>query len=500
MRKSTQPSPSNSKESLLAKAESQAKRDRTRLIVMIVGLVGVVIAYMATTWQEKKHLQVQGAALGQEPGFTESVVVDAFDFSALEGRILDARPEDRVLLPNALTEPITDYVFGFNDAHFAALGVGLLTPEVRATLEANPGAERGRPLRVRGWLEEIKSRERLDGKTEYKGWLRDEAGALTHFIAMAAPGEVIYGDYIRLDGLFVKLYRAEDHAGGWASGPLLVGAQLVKSYPPFEPDSFDPGVLRSRLAAVSDDTATNSTGLDGSVFKAQWLLMDFAKTAAYAAIDWEKDAVELDNETMTEMLKYGSDWRFRLAADGIEDPRAAPDPQSGQRPLLQQDLIPIPIRIPVCKNMGINTMDPGENPSRLEKITMGWLGNWTWTNHAGVIKFVLPEDRPDLTDMKEAELVQGKGFFLKNHNYESKDHGTRTAPYFVLTELEVFHPVPDNLAQNIMWGVLILILFLIALFPVLLMRDRKRSEALHRDLSRRKQERRRRLAAEQPQA
>ena len=45
-----------------------------------------------------------------------------------------------------------------------------------------------------------------------------------------------------------------------------------------------------------------------------------------------------------------------------------------------------------------------------------------------------------------------------------------------------------------MWGVAGLAVFLLALFPVLLMRDKRKSEALQRDLVRRKQERRERLA------
>ena len=498
MRKSPQHDTPDSKEALLAKAEAQGRRDRTRLIIMCAGLVLVVVAYAVSTMQEKKHAVREDQVVGEEPEFSETIAVKQFDFAAVEDQILDTRPEDRVLLPTSLYEPVTRHVLNFNDAHFHALGLELATAEVRAALEANPSAHRGKALRVRGKLEEIKTRERPDGKTEYKGWLRGEDGELTHFIAMGTPDEVIYGDYMRFDGLFLKLYKAEDHDGGWAEAPLLIGSRLVRSYPRYAEDAFDPDVLKARLNAIRDDTAKRSTGLDGDVFEAQWLLMDYAKTEAYAAIDWDNAAV-LDNDNMTEILQYGDTWRYRLAADGIEDPRAERDPETGQRPLLEEDLIPIPIKIPVSKNMGTNTFDPGENPSRLDTITTGWLGNWTWTNHAGVIKFVMPAHRPDLTNRKSAELLQGKGFFVKNHNYESKDHGTRTAPYFVLTELDIFTPKEDRLAEHIMWGVLGLTLFLLVLFPYLLMRDRKKSEALQRALVERRQARRRRVAAGGPQ-
>lgn len=502
MRKTPQPKSSESRQSLLANAERQSKRDRTKLIFMIGGLVLVLVAYFVSNLQKDKHLKRQESVVEQEPVFQETVAVDTFDVASIADQILDTRPEDRVLLPSSVTKPFTDHVYGFNEAHFHALGLETLDAEQRSALDTDPAAHRGQAFRARGKLEEIKSRERADGKTEYKGWLRTEDDQVTHFIVMEMPEEVTLNGFMRFDGLFVKLYSQEDHDGGRANGPLLVGSKMVDSHPATKLEYLTDEVLLDRLARISDDTAQNSTGLNGSVFKAQWLLMDYTKTDAYKAIDWENDAVDLNNWNMTSILKHGDKWRYRLAGDGAEDPRAEGEPDIGVRPPLTEDLIPIPIRIPVCKNMGIRTIDPGENPSRLDSITTGWLGNWTWTNQAGVIKFVMPGQNSALTDFRgDAKLVQGKGFFVKNHNYESLDHGTRTAPYFVITELEAFHPVENDLAQNLMWGVLGLTLLLVGLFPYLLMRDRKKSEELQRNLVRRKQERRRRLAAEQaPQA
>jgi hypothetical protein len=477
-------------------AERQSKRDRIKLIAMFVGLVLVLGAYLVSNLQEKKHLQIQEGVLEEEAPFSEYLAVKEFDATAVADQILDSRPEDRVLLPSKVTLPFTEYVFGLNDVHYHAIGLEPLDAEHRAAIETDPALFRGQAFRARGRLEGIKSRERLDGKTEYKGWLRDESGLITHFIVMDVPEEVELNGYMRFDGLFVKLYSREDHEGTWIEGPLLVGSQMVSSYPDANPESLTAEVILDRLARVKDDTAQDSTGLDGTVYRAQWALMDFAQTEAYAAIDWEKDAVELNNETMTSILKDGDAWRYRLSDNEAEDPRAQKDLESGLRPMLDEDLIPIPIRIPVSRNMGINTIDPGENPSRLDSITTGWVGNWTWTNQAGIIKFVMPGGRPDLKDFKNsARLVQGKGFFLKNHNYESMDHGTRTAPYFVLTELETFTPVENNLVQSLMWGFMVLTLLLGGLFLFLLMRDRKKSQELQRDLVRRKQERRRRLAA-----
>jgi len=485
---------------MLDRAEREAKREKRRLIFFSVALLLLIFAYAASGLQGDKQDSRLDQAIGQsEEQFIETIVVEDFDISVVADKIRDADPADRILLPADITDPVANFVYGKKDAHFAAMGVVALEAEQRAALDSDPSAHRGEPYRVRGRLEEIKSRELDNGRTEYRGWLRDGAGLVTHFVAMGVPEEIIFGDWMRLDGLFLKLHRSEDHNGEWADGPLLVGAELVTSYPAFQADELTPKMIERELSAISDDSAKGATGLDGRVFDAQWRLINFAQTEAYAQIDWETDAVELTNETMTEILKDGASWRMRKA--GQPDPRAE-RAADGSLPALGDDLVPLPIRLPISRNMGINTFNPGENPSRIDEITEGWIGNTSWTNQAGVIYFVLPEYRPDLTDMDDARLLSGKGFFVKNHNYESMGHGTRTAPFFVLTELETYTPKPSFLAQNIMWGMVGITLLLVGLFPFLLMRDRKKSAALQQDLARRRQERRRRTGtvAEQPQA
>jgi hypothetical protein len=492
MRKVPSTNTPEGRKALLERAEREARREKRRLIFFSVMLALLVIAYVASNLQQGKQADRQAELVGtDEPEFVETVAVEPFDMTLVADQIRDDTLEERVLVKAAAIDPVADYVDGKNDAYFHALGRRDLDGDARAALAAAPGEHRGEVYRVRGRLEEIKSRDLPDGRRQYRGWLRGEDGEVTHFATMGVPDEVIYGDWMRLDGLFVQLHRVEDHDGVWAEGPLLVGASLVTSYAGFAPDEITSDALRRELDAIVDDTARSSTGLDGRVFDAQWRLLAFIRSEAYGEIDWERDAVELTNETMAAILKDGASWRYRLA--GQPDPRLAPGPD-GERPALAEDLIPVPIRLPISRNMGINTISPGENPSRIEEITEGWIGNTTWTNQAGVLYFVLPESRPDLSDMNEARLLTGKGFFLKNHNYESKDLGTRTAPFFVFSELEVYEPQPSFLAQHILWVVVGITLLLVTLFPVLLMRDRKRSLQLQQDLARRRQARRRKAA------
>jgi hypothetical protein len=495
MRNSNSGSSAEQREALLAKAEQQSKKDRNKLIVMVVGLILVAGAWAFSKAQRDN--QESNLLVGEVPEFTEIKVVKKFDMSTIADKILDNREEDRVLLPSAVYEPVTEYVYGKTDEHFHALGVTDLTPELRADVEADPSAHRGTPFRVRGQLIDVKVREPLNGKKEYRGWLSSPDGTITHFIATEKPEELIYKGTLRFEGLFVKLYRTEGHDGELVDGPLLIGSRLVNSYSPLTAEDVTPERLVEGFSKIVDDTARTSPGLNGAVFDLQWQLLEYAKTDAYKAIDWENDAVELNNATMAAMLTDGDSWRSRRAGDA--DPRGIADPDVIFPPL-ENDMIPVPIRVPVSKNMGINTIDAGENPANVDVLTEGWVGNMTWSNQAGVAYFIYPGARPDLLDRDFARLIEARGFFVKNHNYESKDKGTRTAPFFVFTELSTFTPGEDRSIEEFLLWVLVAAVGLLIAFPLILMRDRKKSAALQQDLVRRKQERRRRLAAnEQPQ-
>jgi hypothetical protein len=440
------------------------KGERNKLIVMSVLLVVVIVAFFTSQAQQSKHERAKQGSLEPEPEFVETVQVPAFTAKEeVSKEILDNRREDRVLLPSRVLDPFVDYVKGFSDVQFQAMQPAPLDAAAYDELEANPSAHRAEAYSVRGQVGDLRSQLRKDGTTEYRGWLILSDERIVHFIVSDVT---TIGHYMRVDGLFVKLYRGQNDTGEWQEGPLLVGARAIRSYP--EAKEYDAAKLAAALEGVRDDTMSDLTGLDGPAFEALWGLAVYAESPEAKAIDWSSEEVlELDNMTMVEVLKDGTPFRGK------------------------------PFRIPASKNMGTWTENPGETPSRLDQVTTGWIGNWTWSNQAGVIKFIMPEVRPDLSD---AELVTAKGFFLKVFSYEPRDGGIRQAPYFVLTEIEPFIPEKSETAQYLMWTILVITLLLLALFPVLLFRDKRKSEALQRDLVRRKQERRRRLAEEKSQS
>lgn len=442
------------------------RNERNKLIALIALFIVVVIVFFASQYKEAEYERQEDEQYAEEPEPVVNVAIDPLDLTPLKGKFSDGREDDRVLLPKGLLDPFFLYSVGFTDAHWKALGVRDLDEAALSAILSEPSTHRGEAYRVRGTLEDVKSRERLDGLTEYKGWLRLDDGRIVHFVLSDFFDAVDLGDYIRIDGLFVKLYRTEVHDGTLAEGPLLVGAKTVRSYPPC--GSYDPAVLEAKLAAVTDDTASSATGIDSAVREARWFLMNYASSTEGQAIDWEQARV-LDNLTMTEVLKNGEKFR-------------------GQ-----------PFRIPISQNMGIYTESAGENPLRLDTVTTGWIANMQWVNQAKVIRFIMPGAHPELQERKgEAKLVAGHGFFLKNHSYEPRDGGVRGAPYFVLAELESFTPPESTLTRDVLLAVAALSIFLLIVFPILLTRDRRKSEQLQRDLVRRRQERRRKLVDQSP--
>ncbi len=441
-----------------AQAGLFTKSERNRMVVMVVVLIGLVVAFVATLAQKEKHERAREADLPEERVYTESVDLPVLDRERIDGKIRDGQAGDRILIETGPSQALFEYVAHFLGPHYRALGLRDLTPAIVEEIIADPEAFRARPYRVRGWVEELYSRQLDGGEHEHSGWIRLEDRSVVHFLVHDIDAGIIRDDFVRLDGVFFKLFLDEGESG-WEEGPFLIGTRIVRSYDSVEP--FDEEGFSHCLAVVEDDSAENITGmLSGAAFDAQWMLLDYAAAQAGADTDWES-APELDNAAMVELLVDGTAHRGD------------------------------PYRIPISRSMGIWTQDPGENPARLEMVTTGWIGNFTWTNQAGLIQFVMAGEQPEL---EQSELVWGHGFFLKNFAYEPRDGGMRVAPFFVLASLEPHNAPFDPTADYIMYGLVALTVVLIGSFAAFLLWDRRRSRVLQEELVRRRRERRQRSA------
>ena len=433
--------------------------EQKKLIAMsvLVALVAAIFLFAHLQDANRDDRELDQIAEIDDSVFQEQLVVPPFDESLLSGKVLDAREGDRVLLQRETLAPLLEYTSSFHAAHFLALGMKELDAAAQAALAADPEAHRAHPYLARGWLDDLDQRVGADGADEHHGRLRLEDGSFCHFVVHAIPDSLIVDDFVRMDGLFLKLFRSEGDEA-WLEGPLLVGSQLVVSWS--QPEELDPGAISFKLAQITDDTIGGGlSGLSGEVFDAQWLLMNKLVREGDAEVDWD-NVPELNSEALVNIMTDGPVWRGA------------------------------PLRIPISRNLDLWTSAPGENPARVHKVTMGWIGSWTWGNNkSAVLHYVMPADAEHLRD---AKLITARGYFLKNFAYEMRDGNLRVAPYFVLSNIEEFVPPVDNTIKYIGFGLTGLTFAIITLIYMGLRRDKKRAAAFQEDMVRRRRARRER--------
>ena len=438
------------------------RTERNKIVGMSVAAALVVFAVLFSQLQGKGRAdreldQIPG---DEEEAFVEQIVVPVFDESVISGKVLDARDGDRVLLQRKTLDPLLEYTNGFRSAHFLALNIEPLNAETAAALSADPEAHRAAPYFVRGWIETVSQRVGAEGETEFHGRLLLEDSGFAHFVTRSMPASAIVGDFVRFDGLFLKLLRTEGEEG-WVEGPLLVGPKLIKSWP--RPKEVDREALFRELAQITDDSLNGGiTGLGAEPYNAQWLLMDKILRLGDDEVDWDT-APELNDATLVAIMTRGAEWRGT------------------------------PVRVPISRSMDLWTKAPGENPARAEVTTLGWIGSWTWVNNkSAVIHYIMPFG---LDHLRGSELVTGHGYFIKNFAYETRDGDLRVAPFFVLSHLEEFVPPPDLTGMYIGGGLLVLTVLMILFIVIGLHRDKKRAAEFQANMVRRRRARRERATS-----
>lgn len=470
------------------------KSERNRLLFLAALLVVVGVVFTGSLTQALKKSDRPNRELPEQQEFQEELVVPRFDASRIAGKVADAKAGDRVLLETGPFDALFQYARETGVVRLRTLDPQPLDAANYAELTAHPDAHRAEPYLARGVVEHLESRTRPDGLPEYRGWLRLESGEAAHFAVSSFPKDLLRDDFARIDGLFLKLYNDEGDSG-WVEGPLLVGAGAVRSYPRL--DAISAGRLQSALIQATDDTIAKQSGLGEETFGAHWLLMQHASELADGGIDWmlrpEQETLDALSDALKEPQK---DALFEGGVNALKQQAVDWEavPELDNRLLVKLVKEPErfrgwPFRLPVSRNMGTYTLDPGENPARLDRVTEGWIGNTTWTARAGLLKFQLPRTAPELADER---YLMGRGYFLKDVGYEPKNGGLNFVPLFVMVSLEPFTPVEDHGVQNVLYGVAGIALLLFVLIPFLIFRDRRRAEALQRELVRRRQERRRR--------
>jgi len=449
-----------------ALAAQSATRDKRRMLIMAFALVVLVIGYFYS--ESKGNEYEQNAQLGL-PGTPEDQVayvqLPEIDAEAIDALVSDTTEEARVLLEREAVDLLYPIARNLTDAHFEELNATELDEARVAELLANPSAARGQAFTARGWLGPTRLRKPGGGRpNEVHGLVVLEDYTPVYFIvaedsSFTKPFQET--DFVRLDGLFLKAFNDEDaeNPGEWIQGPLLVGPGLQRSYRNLGEVTRLP--LDTFVDVQDDDLREGITGIPHS---ALWTLLAFARDRDLESFDWE-GIPELTNEVAIEMLQDGSEWRGRA------------------------------FRMPVLKVLAIWERTPGENPARMDKVTEGWIGSWTWTGEAKVLRFAMPGDQHGI---REGDEITGSGVFLKNYAYEPGKGGMRVSSMVVLDTLEKFDR-PVDTSMDTMWAfVMGGTGIMVALLVYLVTRDRKRANELQEKLVARRRARRNLLSQAKP--
>jgi hypothetical protein len=418
------------REERLREAQLAAAKERKRLVLFGAGLLTCIAIIVALNWGAGEDedaappvADVQGV-LALPP--IEDVPLDL---------VRDATDSQRVILeaePFAGLLAVSRGLFG---GHLKRLGEPVF-PFANAAERADE--LRGGIYRMRGSIVEADIIERTAGEPEF--WcLVETPGGERFFYATSKVPKTLFGslNYVLADGIFFKYYT-RTLGDTRATAPLLVGRELVASYPEVAPVP-EPNTLL--LAEVVDPDIGSDEPLDE---RGLWHLLNVARTVM--AEDGGTERAFADAQTLDDPL--------------LEDLAQAPEIYRGQ-PFLLGGMVrgrPSPVNL-------------GENPLRMPQMETAWLRN----NSSGV-DTLLHLLAPQGFDFNEPEgAVLFHGWFLQLYAYEDRDGNLRRAPVFIVTDIEGVAGKPPPWASDVLWGFIGLSVLLAGAMVVLIRRDKKRA-------------------------
>ncbi len=461
-----------------------ARVDKFRILGLTVSAVligGLYLYSHARTLAQQEELRSEAA---EEAVETEPVVQRVlFDQPELLAKIEDATNTQQEFLESEPLQEVFSYARLQTRRALESEGMRTLNTEVSEELMDDPAAHRLEPVLLRGQILEVSQRQSAGGsRPGWMGSVLTDDGSLGYFLvanapklrgAPDAPQSLRAGDFVRVDGLFHKIYRAPvpDAIGSEAlqsaSGPLILGFAATPSTPAV-PDADEITEEWSRalllgLDTVIDDEVARTFEKDAFDLQ-QWGLMAYAKLKG-GETDWDA-AAELDQEALTQIYESGEDFRGT------------------------------PFRIPVSINLDTYSTIVEDNPLRLDRVTRGWIGNNNWKGAVKTIKWVGPFVRRDLVreqGLKGADdahrYVEAKGYFFRNILFTNKLGEPRRSPVFVLHELEVFQLKGSNPVAPIAMVVVGATIVMVITIFLLLRADRRKSERLRVEMVRRRRKR-----------
>ncbi|MCA8941547.1 MAG: hypothetical protein KDB80_03220 [Planctomycetes bacterium] len=400
----------------------------------------------------------------------ESVSVDTpeLDLAMLDLAHDDTRIERLVIEP----EPL---------AHLLAKSINVVPSVARALgmpdepmpideMRANPSAFRGQYLWCKGklrYLSHGKSGHPVEGYRIYSGWLTTDDGHDVLFRVSIEPRDVQIGDYVRMEGFFLKLHDSNS-APEADRVPVLVGPELYKSFPPWkgvtELDQEILGRVDDELFVGGDPAGApveKGTGpwieIEHSQYLPLWHLASYARETT-------------DRRSFDEWRRI----RPFVSKQQLDDIRLGKTERG------------TPFRILGAFIQG-RTWEARPNPLGIEYWSEAWVQIQDLSGK------IVPVWIPHKIRAQRNDSLEIKSFYFRRLMYDTRD-GDRFTPVFVADDLHAFEPPPPTAGiVALKWSVFGGVVCLAGLFFWIARRDRERHRQHLTEMDARR--RRRRAAA-----
>lgn len=407
--------------------------DKARIIFLVVITAVVVVAYF--------FFRFQSAELAQEAADESSdhilappsrVEVSAKVDPTLLADVKDATVSERVV------KEMDPYLHLIKEARrllpgdMELLGVSLCDSEA---LLADPGAHRGKPLSVKGNLQWWETESFQDFKL-FRGYITTLKGEYIYFTTLSMSEDIAIGDVVKLQGFFFKIFSFTLPEDGTrvSEAPFIVGRSLISTFYDMDPvTELDMDLLDT----IYDYSLEDST----REFREKPLF--HILSYVHNMSDETFASIEFPDTLAAEVLFKASTYRGK------------PVTVAGH---------PIWTRT--------RLLGPGgENPLGMDKVFHGIL-----LNHKGGFCYYIALDIPIWLTSDYKELINIKGFFLRNYSYVTRKGTPQSAPVIVVRGFEKFDYPEDNTMLYVTFFIIGLTALIVGFFFFTVFVDRKRSK------------------------
>lgn len=315
-------------------------------------------------------------------------------------------------------------------------------------LRANPNEHRGNYYWYKGQLKYLsrgKSGHPNDRYRIHEGWLQTDEGDDVVFRVSLEPRDVSIGDYVRIEGFFMKLHDSHDLPRA-DQIPVLVGPQLFLDFPPWSPvTELDPEIM----GGIDDSIYRGEVPID----KGEGPVWDTLKDSQYMPL-WHAISFA---RTKSAGLNFGQ-WR---AIPAFVTKHQLDKVKNGETER------GTPFRVLGAFIQG-QYWEAQPNPLGIKYWSQAWVQVQDLSGK------LVPVWVPKKLDLRRNQPLEVRAFFFRRMMYDT-EAGARFTPVFIADDIHEFVAPPPDSATNILkWAFIGAVLAVIAMFIFLARRDRAR--------------------------